>query len=99
MYESLSGGEKQRVDIIVQFSIRDMLCQFSGFACNVLVLDEILDSLDKVSSDSVIDFLLNNTLDIESVFFVTHRAELSIPAEGTIVVYKDINGISSLIKC
>ena len=36
LYESLSGGEKQKIDIIVQFAIRDMLSQFSSFSSNIL---------------------------------------------------------------
>ena len=38
--ESLSGGEAKKVDIIIQFAIRDMLCKFLGFSCNILVADE-----------------------------------------------------------
>ena len=43
-YEMLSGGEKQKVDIIVQFALRDMLCNYLGFDCNILVLEEVFDN-------------------------------------------------------
>ena len=50
-YENLSGGEKQKVDLIIQFSIRDMLCQYLNFSSNILVLDEITDNLDSKGSE------------------------------------------------
>lgn len=96
LYENLSGGERQRIDIIVQFSLRDMLKQFSAFNCNLLVLDELLDSLDKVSSDAVIDFLTKRLVDVSSIFFITHHSDLQIPSDSSIIVYKDARGVSSV---
>lgn len=96
MYENLSGGEKQRVDIIVQFSIRDMLCQFSGFVCNVLVLDELFDNLDSIGCDNVLNLITNKLTDIESVFIITHHSDIAIPADSIVTVYKDERGISSI---
>ena len=58
-YESLSGGERQKVDIIIQFSIRDVLCAYTGFHTNIIVLDEIFDNLDEVGSHQVIDLISN----------------------------------------
>lgn len=96
LYESLSGGEKQRVDIIVQFALRDMLCQFSEFSCNILVLDELFDNLDSVGCDNVLNLITKRLTDIESVFIITHHSDISIPADSFITVYKDERGISSI---
>ena len=95
-YENLSGGEKQRLDIIVQFALRDMLCQFSGFACNILVLDELFDNLDSSGCDNVLNLITKRLTDIESVFIITHHSDISIPADSIITVYKDEKGISSV---
>ena len=95
-YESLSGGEKQRVDIIVQFALRDMLCKFSGFACNIIILDELFDNLDATGCDNVLNLITNRLNDIESVFIITHHSDISIPADSFITVYKDERGISSI---
>ena len=94
MYENLSGGEAQKVDIIINLSLRDMLCQFSNFSSNILVLDEITDALDALGCAKVIDVITKRLTDIESVFIITHRAELMIPADTTITVYKEADGIS-----
>ena len=95
-YENLSGGERQRLDIIVQFALRDMLCQFSGFACSILVLDELFDNLDSSGCDNVLNLITKRLTDIESVFIITHHSDISIPADSIITVYKDERGISSV---
>ena len=96
-YENLSGGEKQRVDLIVQFAIRDFMSQYLQFSSNILVLDEITDALDAESCDKVINFITNELNDIESVFIISHHAdELSIPVDSEVVVEKNLEGVSSL---
>lgn len=96
-YENLSGGEKQRVDLIVQFAIRDMMCQYLNFSCNILVLDEITDALDSVSCDRVLNFITKELTSVESVFIISHHAnELDIACDGEIIVMKDANGVSEV---
>ena len=96
MYENLSGGEQKKVDIILQLSIRDMLCQFSSFSSNILVLDETFEALDYVGCQKVIDVITKRLSDIESVFIITHRSNLSLPADNTITIIKDESGVSNL---
>lgn len=95
-YESLSGGEQKRVDLIIQLSLRDMLMQFSNFSSNILVLDEIFENLDSKSCDAVVNALNKELVDIESIFIVTHRNNLALPVDSTITVIKNEEGISSL---
>ena len=97
LYESLSGGEQRRLNLIIQLSIRDMLMQFSNFSSNILVLDEIFDSLDSKSSDAVVNTISKRLTDTESVFIVTHRNNLALPTDSTITVVKNSQGVSSLI--
>lgn len=96
-YENLSGGEKQKVDLIIQFSIRDMLCQYLNFSSNILVLDEITDNLDAKGCDKVVNLISNKLTDVESVFIITHHTELLRGLfESEITVEKDENGISRI---
>ena len=94
MYENLSGGEMQKINIIVNLALRDMLCQFSNFSSNILVLDEITDALDKIGCNKVIETITKRLTDIESVFIITHRAELMVPTDTIITVVKDSDGVS-----
>lgn len=96
-YESLSSGERQKIDVMVQFALRDMLCNYLGFSCNMLVLDEVFDGLDSRGCEKIIDLMSECLSDVSSVFVVTHRQDLAIPSDGTIVVNKDRNGFSRII--
>lgn len=96
-YENLSGGEKQKIDLIVQFAIRDMLVQFLAFSSNILVLDEIFDNLDDLGCQRVLNMISNKLTDIESILIITHRGnELAIPYDNEIFIVKDRNGISRI---
>lgn len=94
-YEMLSGGEKQKIDLIVQFSIRDMLCKYLNFSCNILVLDEIFDNIDSVGCDKVIELISNKLQEVSSVYIISHHAEaLEIPVDNYITVVKGLDGVS-----
>lgn len=94
-YENLSGGEKQKIDLIIQFSIRDMLCNHLGFTSNILVLDEVFDALDMIGCQKVLD-VISSLSDIKNIFIVTHRKDLSIPCDRELIVVKSSAGISEL---
>ena len=96
-YENLSGGEKQRVDLIVQFALRDMMCKYLGFSSNILVLDEITDALDSTSCDRVLNFITKELGGIESVFIISHHSdELEIPCDSELIVEKNESGVSTV---
>ena len=95
-YENLSGGEKQKIDLILQFSIRDMLVQFLDFSSNILVLDEIFDNLDDVGCQKVLDLISEKLSDIESIYIITHHKDISIPYDDEIIIVKDEKGISKI---
>lgn len=96
-YESMSGGEKQKIDLIIQFAIRDMLCKYLNFSCNLLVLDELTDSMDAIGCKNAIDFIASEFDDVDSVFIISHRLDLEIPYDKTITVYKSNEGISGVL--
>lgn len=93
-YENLSGGERQKVDLIVQFALRDMLCTHLGFSSNILVLDELFDNLDDIGCQRVLNLIANKLTDVESIFIVTHHTTISIPYDNEIIVEKGEDKIS-----
>lgn len=97
MFDGLSGGEKQRVDLILQLAIRDLLTSYLGLSANILVLDEVTDFLDRKSCKAVMQLLEKELHTIESVFIISHHAEeLEIPVDSEIKVIKNEQGISEL---
>lgn len=97
-YEGLSGGEKQKVDIIVQFAIRYMLCSIMNFKCNILVLDEVFDNCDIEGCDKIIKLISDELADVETVFIITHHSfELQLPTDYNITVEKNSDNISYIV--
>lgn len=99
LFDGLSGGEKQRVDLIIQLSIRDLLTNYLNISANILVLDEITDFLDKKSCKAVMQLLENELHTVESVFIISHHVEeLEIPVDSEIKIVKNENGISEVYQ-
>ena len=98
MFDSLSGGEAARIDLVLQLAIRDMLKSYLGLESNIIVLDEVTDYLDKQSCKAVMDLIEQELSSVESVFIVSHHAEsLSIPIDTTINVEKTTEGLSRIV--
>ncbi len=98
MFDLLSGGEKQRVDLILQLAIRDLLITYLDLNANILVLDEITDFLDKKSCKAVMKLLESTLQTVESVFIISHHDEaLEIPIDSKITIVKNVHGISELL--
>lgn len=96
-FENLSGGEKQKIDLIIQFAIRDMMSQYLDFSCNIFILDEIFDNLDVIGCNNVLNLISRRLNDIESMFIISHHADtLEIPYDCEMVIIKDQNGISKV---
>lgn len=95
-YENLSGGEKQKVDIIIQLAIRDMLCKFLGFSSNILAVDECFDNLDEIGCQKVINLISKTLKDVDSIYIITHHTDIDIPYDKEIVVIKNDEGVSSV---
>ena len=96
LYENLSGGEKQKIDVIVQLALRDILSRQLNIHFNVLVLDEIYDGLDTISCQKITN-LVSNLSDIDSIFVISHHVQdLEITYDNNLLVEKDEDGISTI---
>ena len=95
--DNLSGGEKQKVDLILQFALREMMCEYLGFSSNILILDEILDNLDAIGSSKVLTFIQKNLASVESLFIISHHEdELNLDYDSILTIEKNEAGISSI---
>jgi len=95
-YQNLSGGEKQKVDIIVQFAIRDMLCKYLNFSSNILVLDEICDNVDSIGAERLFNMISRKLSDVQNIFIVSHHTDFPIPCDRQLAVIKDTTKISRI---
>lgn len=95
-YENLSGGEKQKIDVIIQLALRDILSKQLNIRSNLLVCDEIFDNMDLVGCNKIID-LISGLSDIDSVFIISHHAQdLELTKDNSLIVEKSEDGISQI---
>lgn len=93
-YESLSGGEQQKMNVILQLSLRDLIVELTGITGSMLFLDEIFDGLDKVGCEKMIE--LFQAIDT-SIFIITHHSDsLNIPYDYSLTVIKESNGVAHI---
>ena len=98
-FDNLSGGEKQRVDIILQFAIRDLLQNYMNYSSNIIVLDEIFDALDAKSTQRILELISTRLKDIASVFVISHHPnELQLSYDTEIRIVKNESGISEVVS-
>ncbi len=96
-YESLSGGEKTRVNICLLLAQKYLASNLGNVDCNLIVLDEVLGQCDSDAEMNIIDLIIEELQSVSSIIFIGHK-ELTIPNDGTITVIKDENGLSRLLN-
>jgi len=95
-YKTLSGGERQAVDISLLLGLQKLVANEKGMTSNAIFLDEILDiSADNVRNESIINLLTKVSSEYDSMFLISHKSILTEEAETVLEVTKK-NGISAL---
>ena len=91
-YESFSEGEKQRIDLSLLFTWRQVAKMKNSIATNLLILDETFDSsLDADGVDNLLK-ILYTLPDDTNVFVISHKGEiLDGKFENKLEFYKDKN--------
>lgn len=96
-YESLSGGEKTRVNICLLLAQKYLASNIGDINCNIIVLDEVLGQCDSEAEMNIIDLMVEELQSVSSIIFIGHK-ELPIPHDKVITVVKDERGLSHLQK-
>lgn len=94
-YDTLSGGEQRRVDIPIMLAQRDLAAEVAGVSCNILILDEIMESMDEVATQVTLDLLERQSDNVESLFIISHN-DYSLPVDSTIRVVKGVDRIATV---
>jgi len=91
-YDSFSEGEKQRIDLALLFTWRQIAKMKNSISTNLLVLDETFDSsLDEAGIENLLK-IIHTLGDDTSVFIISHkREELDGKFDSKIEFYKDKN--------
>lgn len=97
-YESLSSGEKRRVDIAISLTLQDILISKSNMSTNVLVYDELFESLDAVGAESVVELLRQRLESSSTILVVTHNENLKPLFAETITAVKEKDGNTHILN-
>ena len=94
-YESLSGGEKTRVNIALLLAQKSLASIIGNISCNIIILDEILGYCDSQAECNVIDLITKELDDLESIYMISHK-EIPIGYDSQLVVIKGKDGLSRI---
>jgi len=95
-YASFSEGEKQKIDLALLFTWRDVARLKNSTSTNLLILDEVFDSsLDSTATEELLKILKGlgtNT----NLFIISHKGELLLDKFETTIEFVKENDFSSL---
>lgn len=94
-YESLSGGERTRVNIALLLAQKSLAQMIGNISCNIIILDEILGYCDGQAETIVIDLITKELDSLESIYMVSHK-EIPIGYDSQLVIVKDKTGLSRI---
>lgn len=96
-YNSLSSGFKARMDIILTLALNKAVETLTGISINILVLDEIISSVDEKGVETIEKLLgkIQHTFPNKIIFLVSHNQYMRI-SDKTLMVERD-SGTSKFI--
>ena len=95
-YASFSEGEKQKIDLSLLFTWRDIARLKNSAATNLLILDEVFDSsLDDQATDELLK-ILRGLGDNVNLFVISHKGELLLDKFEKTLRFSKANDFSKL---
>ncbi len=92
-FENFSQGEQKRLEIAASLSFCDFLKMRNNISCNILIIDEYIDSaLDDSAIDSILTMLKERTdQEKQSIYVITQRVNFMDYFDSRIKVIKENN--------
>ena len=95
-YSSFSEGEKQRIDLAILLTWREIAKLKNSLNCNLLIFDEILDSsLDNTGTESFLK-ILNKMKNKCSIFIISHKADSLVDKFDQSLQFEKKNNFSKI---
>ena len=95
-YSSFSEGEKQRIDLAILLTWREIAKMKNSLNCNLLIFDEILDSsLDGAGTESFLK-LLNKMKSKCSIFIISHKSDQLVDRFDQLMHFEKKNNFSRI---
>jgi len=89
-YDSFSEGEKQRIDLAMLFTFREIARMKNAINVNLLIMDEVLDqSLDGIGVENFFNII--GSLSSTNLFVISHRENMGDKFEAHMKLSKKNN--------
>ena len=95
-YASFSEGEKQKIDLALLFTWREVAKMKNSVATNLLILDEVFDSsLDTEGTNELLK-ILRSLGNETNVFVISHKGEILVDKFLRTLKFEKVNDFSKL---
>lgn len=85
-YKSMSNGESLKLTLSIMFAFLSSVREKFGVSCNLIVLDEVLDSsLDYNARKELLD-ILRNVFYEDSIYIISHNSEIKQEFDSQIII-------------
>jgi energy-coupling factor transporter ATP-binding protein EcfA2 len=87
-YASFSEGEKQKIDLALLFTWREIAKMKNSASTNLLILDEVFDSsLDQGSTDELMKILRGLGRDV-NLYVISHKGDILLDKFDRLVSFE-----------
>jgi DNA repair exonuclease SbcCD ATPase subunit len=95
-YASFSEGEKQRIDLALLFTWREVARMKNSVNCNLMILDEIFDSsLDSTGTEEFLK-IIRYVIKDANIFVISHKTGLEDKFES-VLRFEKVKGFSRMV--
>lgn len=95
-YSSFSEGEKQKIDLALLFTWREIARMKNSVSTNLLILDEVFDSsLDEGGTQELMKILRSLGNDA-NIFVISHKGEILVDKFLRTAIFEKVNDFSKM---
>ena len=95
-YSSFSEGEKQKIDLALLFTWREVARMKNSVATNLLILDEVFDSSLDASGTQELLQILRSLGNDTNVFVISHKGEILVDKFLRTIKFEKVNDFSRM---
>ena len=95
-YSSFSEGEKQKIDLALLFTWREVARMKNSVATNLLILDEVFDSSLDASGTGELLQILRSLGNDTNVFVISHKGDILVDKFLRTISFEKVNDFSKM---
>ena len=95
-YSSFSEGEKQKIDLALLFTWREVARMKNSVATNLLILDEVFDSSLDASATGELLSILRSLGNDANVFVISHKGDILVDKFLRTIKFEKVNDFSKM---